>query len=114
EPAAAYADVADGGVECCGVARRGRAVTAHLAHELQGGRLDLSGRRGLVRPSELLDASAHARTVARTAAARRRNPWSPHDQLGHVREPARRSWSPRAQTTQISARKHAEVDHSWP
>src|SRR5947208_2839021 len=53
-------DLLDGGFERDAVALRRGAVPTDLADELAGGRLDLTGRRRLVRTAKDLDASAHA------------------------------------------------------
>ena len=47
-------------LEGVAVALGRRTVAADLADELAGGRLDLTGRRRLVRTAKDLDASAHA------------------------------------------------------
>ena len=56
-------DLGDRGLERLGVAGRRRAVAADLADVLAGGGLQFAGRRGLVGPTEGLDASAHGRRV---------------------------------------------------
>src|SRR4029079_4379240 len=56
-------DLGDRGFEGLAVARGRGSVPADLADELACGRLDLTGRRRLVRPAKDLDAATHERRV---------------------------------------------------
>jgi hypothetical protein len=63
EPARGSGDFLDGGIERFGVARRRLAVTAELAHELEGGCAHLLFGGGVVEGTECFDASAHTQTI---------------------------------------------------
>jgi hypothetical protein len=67
QPTRRRRDVADGRLERVGVAARRRSIAADLSNELQGGRVDLAGRGGLIGTAELLDAATHDRRLARPA-----------------------------------------------
>ena len=58
-PTGGAGDLGDGGVEGGGVAARRGAVAADLAHELQGGGLDLGVVDGAIGVAQGLDAAAH-------------------------------------------------------